>query len=307
MDEGFLNRNDLIGRFRENPSLVGDVLECTGCAVLVLDSRLRILSQNRTAERWFPQGAERAPEDRKCHHALLGCQEPCRTGPPGKEGPCPAVRALSSRAPEGPDLLPRRFLDGNEQYLESRAVPLADGRGEVDFILEILRDVTSEKLLALYREESNLRDPLTGLYNRKAFHQVLDREQRRARRQGHPVSLCLLDLDSFKDFNERVGNEAGDEFLASLGRILVAQTRHEVDNAFRIESDTFCLILPETDSSQAFRIAERIRSALAATGEPVTASLAICQAKPDETAEDFYRRAGDRLFLAKKAGGDRIL
>ncbi len=198
-------------------------------------------------------------------------------------------------------------MDGKEQYLESRAIPLEDGGDRMGFIVEILRDVTAEKQLARYREESNLRDPLTDLYNRRAFHQILDREQRRARRQGHPLSLCLLDLDSFKDFNEKVGNEGGDEFLNSLGSILVAQTRREVDNAFRIESDTFCLILPETNSAQAFRIAERIRSALAATGKPVTASLAICQARPDETAEDFYRRAGDRLFQAKKAGGDRIL
>lgn len=307
MDQDPLKMDDLIGRLRDSPALLGAVLESAGCAVLVLDRRLRIRSQNRTAERWFGPGAGKEKEGRACHHALLGCEEPCRTGPPGNEGPCPALRALSSRTPQGPDLLPRRFLDGREQYLESQAIPLEDGEGGVSFIVEVLRDVTAERQLARYREESNLRDPLTDLYNRRAFHQILDREQKRARRQGHPLSLCLLDLDSFKDFNEKVGNEGGDEFLASLGRILVAQTRHEVDNAFRIESDTFCLILPETNSAQAFRIAERIRSALAATGKPVTASLAICQAKPDETAEDFYRRAGDRLFQAKKAGGDRIL
>lgn len=307
MDQGFLDREDLIGRFRDHPSLLGTVIDSIECAMLVLDSGLRIRSQNRTAERWFPRRAEEAPEDRACHHVLLGCEEPCLTGLPGGQGPCPALRALSSRTPQGPDLLPRRFLDGKEQYLESRAIPLADGEGRVAFILEILRDVTAEKLLARFREESNLRDPLTDLYNRRAFHQILDREQKRASRQGHTLSLCLLDLDSFKDFNEKVGNDGGDEFLNGLGRILVAQTRREVDNAFRIESDTFCLILPETSSAQAFRIAERIRSALAAMGKPVTASLAICQAKPDETAEDFYRRASDRLFLAKKAGGNRIL
>ena len=302
MNQVPLTRDELVGRFRQNPLFFEALFEGGTSGILVLDRECRILAMNRTVEEWL-QGSQQKPGSLKCHEALFGCNDPCRTNPAG----CPVARTLSSRKPEGPVNLPRRFRQGEEQYLESRAFPMLDPRGQVQTVVEILKDVTSERLLSTYQEEANLRDPLTGVYNRTAFHLFLNREIKRAQRQNDTLSLCLLDLDSFKDFNEKKGNEAGDELLISLARILVAQTRREVDGVFRLEADTFSLILPEADDAQALRVAERIRIAFTSSGSAVTLSVAICQAEVGENADGLYHRAADRLYRAKKSGGSRIL
>jgi len=297
-----MSRDELVGQFLQNPRFFEALFEGSGSGILVLDAECRILAMNRTLSEWV-QVSQQQLGTLKCHEALFGSVEPCRQG----RTVCPAARALDSLKPEGPAHLPARLREGKEQYLECRAFPLVDLKGQVQTVVEILRDVTSEKLLFAYQEEANHRDPLTGLYNRRAFHLFLSREIKRAQRQSDTLSVCLLDLDSFKDYNEKWGNEAGDELLISMARILVAQTRREVDSAFRLQADTFSLVLPEADYEQALRVSERIRLAAASAGPAVTLSVAICQAEAGETPDSLYHRAADRLYRAKKSGGSRIL
>ncbi|MEW6439784.1 MAG: GGDEF domain-containing protein [bacterium] len=295
-------RHAPMDRIRQSSGFIESLFQGTSDGVLVLDGELRILAVNGTAAAWL-RGAQRDPAGIKCHEALFASDAPCGGGPQG----CPAARAFESRVAAGPVALPRRSRNGEEQHLEGRAYPVLDADGQIQAIVEILRDITADRLLAAFQEEANLRDPLTGLYNRKAFHLFLTRELKRACRQRNPLALCLLDLDAFKDFNERHGNDAGDELLASIGRLLIAQTRREVDSIFRLEADTFAAILPETDRAQSLRICERIRAASGQSGPGVGMSLAICQALEGESADGLFHRAADRLFRAKKAGGGRTL
>ena len=192
------------------------------------------------------------------------------------------------------------------RIIGARALQIAMGAPTlIEFPPEVIDPV--DMALEEYREEAALRDALTGLYNRQGFTLLLGREMKRTKRQGHPLSLCLIDLDTFKDYNERNGEEAGDALLEQLSSILVAQTRVEVDSLCRLQADTFALVLPEASHEQALRIGRRIRRAAEEGKLPILFSMAICESEGSEDADAFYHRTTDVLFQAKKGGGNQTL
>lgn len=153
------------------------------------------------------------------------------------------------------------------------------------------------------------RDALTGLLNRRAMAQVLDREWQRHRRYGSPLTLLMLDLDHFKAVNDQHGHEQGDQALLALAQVLT-QTLRPSDTAARMGGEEFLVLLPGIDGGQGHGVADRLRQQLAAVplGEPgrgfvVTASLGVAQAgAADHSWRDVLRRA-DRALYAAKAGG----
>jgi two-component system cell cycle response regulator len=158
-------------------------------------------------------------------------------------------------------------------------------------------------------------DDLTGLSNRRYFFERLGQELRRSQRYGRPLSLVMLDIDRFKDYNDRYGHLAGDEVLRRVGEILRKHSR-DVDVPARYGGDEFGLILPETDAGAAARQAERIRHAVAQHPFPsagpeevvhltVSAGVALlteAMGKP----EDIIRAADDALYRAKAAGRNHL-
>jgi len=116
-----------------------------------------------------------------------------------------------------------------------------------------------------------------------------------------------VDLDDFKDFNEKQGEEEGDKLLGILASLLLDSTRKEVDTVFRLEADKFSLILPEACYDAAVKIGERIRTTQRESRFPVTFSMAIREAVEGEDAETFFLRTADALFQAKKKGGNQNL
>jgi diguanylate cyclase (GGDEF)-like protein/PAS domain S-box-containing protein len=155
-----------------------------------------------------------------------------------------------------------------------------------------------------------LRDGLTGLSNRRAFGQRLALEMNRAARYGMPLSLLLLDVDRFKDYNDTFGHVAGDDVLRTLSQVLFAQGR-ETDFFARYGGEEFVVILPHTGSEGAQILAERLRLAIsrtAWTARPVTASIGAATLLPDMSAEDDLVSAADRaLYAAKAAGRNRVV
>ncbi len=160
--------------------------------------------------------------------------------------------------------------------------------------------------------EAALRDPLTGLFNRRAFETFLAREREWAVRTGRPLSLVLADLDRFKEINDTHGHPVGDRALVHFGHVL-ADTARRSDIAARFGGDEFALILPDTSPVDAARLAERIRHRLALSplGAPAglrlsasfgVAGLADAGGDPDL----MVRRADDALYAAKRAGRDRL-
>lgn len=162
--------------------------------------------------------------------------------------------------------------------------------------------------------QQSIRDPLTGLYNRRYLEESLARELARCKRRGLPLALMMIDVDHFKDFNDQHGHDGGDAVLAAFGRLLQAHVRTE-DIPCRFGGEEFVLILPETDLASAKRRAEDIRTEVAALRVQhlrrelggLTASIGLAIA-PDHAsdASDLQRLADEALYRAKRAGRNRV-
>ena len=158
-------------------------------------------------------------------------------------------------------------------------------------------------------------DRLTGLFNYRFFDDALPRECERARRHGHPVSLVLLDVDHFKEFNDRDGHDAGNRLLAGLGETLRAEGRRS-ELTVRYGGEEFAVIV-NGDGDDALAAAKRLREAVARVRVPVgrdrwdgvSASAGVAEHHP-EAGDDhraLLQRADDALYAAKAAGRDRAV
>src|SRR5208282_3340202 len=157
-------------------------------------------------------------------------------------------------------------------------------------------------------------DPLTGWYNRRHMLDTLERDIRRASRTNRPVSLLMLDIDNFKEFNDSFGHEAGDVALQNLCQILKGLIRSE-DIACRYGGDEFVLILPDSSAELTAQRAEEMRMAVGRAEvqsqghllKPMRLSFGIATYPADGiTSHDLLRAADAALFRAKSVGRDRI-
>ncbi len=169
------------------------------------------------------------------------------------------------------------------------------------------------KLRELLRNQS-IRDPLTGLYNRRYLEESLNREFHRANRTGRNVSMVMLDLDHFKRFNDTYGHQVGDILLREVAGVIKSRVRAG-DLACRYGGEEFSLILAEVDTEGAYKCVESIREAikhlsLHHRGQilsviTVSAGIATYPAHGDNS-EDLIRAADEALYRAKKAGRDCV-
>jgi diguanylate cyclase (GGDEF)-like protein len=153
-------------------------------------------------------------------------------------------------------------------------------------------------------------DALTGLSNRRAADETLERLSAQAIHDLSPLSVVLLDLDRLKEINDRYGHAGGDRALATLGRI-ISSTIRTSDFAARIGGDEFLVMLPDTDRDGALVIADQLRTEIegAALDDigPISASLGLATLPADATdAEDLLRKADRALYAAKRQGRNRI-
>jgi len=160
-----------------------------------------------------------------------------------------------------------------------------------------------------------IRDPLTGLYNRRYMEEALERELRRARHGQHPLSVMMFDLDHFKTFNDTAGHQAGDRVLKYIGELLEARTRRE-DVPCRYGGEEFVLILPGAPIHVAARrgreFGETIReSTIEYEGKtlgPITVSIGVaCFPQHGATSADLVGAADHALYRAKQEGRDRVI
>jgi diguanylate cyclase (GGDEF)-like protein len=153
-------------------------------------------------------------------------------------------------------------------------------------------------------------DALTGLPNRRAANDTLKRMAAHAGRNISPLAAILLDLDHFKQVNDRHGHESGDKALALVGRIISSSVRGS-DFAARFGGEEFLILLPDTDREGAVVVAEKIRSDIqnaAVTGiEPIGASLGVAVMPADAVdADELLRKADRALYTAKEGGRNRV-
>jgi diguanylate cyclase (GGDEF)-like protein len=142
------------------------------------------------------------------------------------------------------------------------------GSSEDMQVVEAIAEQLSLAMINLQLRESlrvqSLRDPLTGLYNRRYLEENTQRELQRCQRRGLPLSVIMLDIDHFKRFNDEHGHAAGDVLLTAIAQTLQAHTRDE-DIVCRYGGEEFTVVMPETSGEDAQRRAEEIRRAIATT------------------------------------------
>ena len=159
----------------------------------------------------------------------------------------------------------------------------------------------------------SITDELTALYNARHFHKTLLAEVERASRYGDPLSLLLMDVDDFKQLNDRHGHPAGDRVLQRLGEIMRSSLR-KMDLAFRYGGEEFAVILPRCGAEGARKLAEIIRTEFAASDFPLeggdcvrtTLSAGVACYRRGESPQELLRQADDSMYAAKRAGKDRV-
>nr|WP_320049537.1 sensor domain-containing diguanylate cyclase [uncultured Desulfuromonas sp.] len=184
----------------------------------------------------------------------------------------------------------------------------------------ICRDISDRKKLERELIESEQRyrrlsivDELTCLYNSRHFYHQLDVEMNRSQRFEQPLSLILLDIDDFKQFNDAYGHVQGDRVLAQLGQVLTDCARRE-DMAFRYGGEEFVVLLPGTELDGAKILAEKIRvsfteQSFCVSGNhclSMTVSLGVAQYRRREEIKTFIHRTDQAMYLAKGLGKDQV-
>jgi diguanylate cyclase (GGDEF)-like protein len=190
------------------------------------------------------------------------------------------------------------------------------------------RDVSDEEVAAIedvakragpaienarrFREARQLADldALTGLHNRRFFHETLAREVARAQRYERRLALIIFDIDDFKAINDKVGHLAGDAVLAQVAERVQSVVRGS-DVACRVGGDEFAVILPESTLEDAEQLYRRLQFAVASrpagAAERIHVSAGIAEVTPSDDAVSFFERSDDALYRAKDAGKGQVV
>ena len=214
-------------------------------------------------------------------------------------------------------------------YSENYSYEEAISKGASDFVFkpvryeELLlrlkrvvneRQLTKERIHMLKRlQKLAITDALTSLFNSRHFYSQIELEVGRSNRYQHPLSLLLLDIDHFKDFNDTFGHLEGNKVIQRIGAVIRSCLR-KMDSAYRYGGEEFTVILPETSIEEAEVVAHRIRSAIAeevfdpAPGkeEYVTVSIGVTQYRLKEEINTFVQRSDNAMYASKNGGRNMV-
>ncbi|MGS0765067.1 diguanylate cyclase [Syntrophomonas curvata] len=194
--------------------------------------------------------------------------------------------------------------------------------GSKDYLLTMINDITEIRAMQKAMEEKNrqleklnrmlvtqaVTDDLTGLYNHRYIFASLEKEMGRAERYRQPLTIIMLDLDHFKEVNDRFGHPAGDKVLATVAAIIRSSLR-ETDIAGRFGGDEFMIILPHTGVAEGQIVAERIRYEIeqcpfTSQNIRITMSIGVCEYAGEEL-DQLVTQVDELLYLAKNKGRNR--
>jgi len=214
-------------------------------------------------------------------------------------------------------------------YSENYSYEEAISKGASDFVFkpvryeELLlrlkrvvneRQLTRERIHMLKRlQKLAITDALTSLYNSRHLHSQTELEVGRSNRYEHPLSLLLLDIDHFKEFNDTYGHLEGNKVLQRIGAVIRSCLR-KMDSAYRYGGEEFTVILPETSIEEAEIVAHRIRKAVSEevftpatdTQVSVTVSVGVTQYSLKEEINLFVQRSDNAMYASKNSGRNRV-
>lgn len=195
--------------------------------------------------------------------------------------------------------------------------------GSVDSLIGFMFDITEQKaaelkIVQLQRELEALsfKDGLTNIANRRMFDSILEMEWEKARRNSQALSLIMVDIDHFKQYNDHYGHVQGDECLKRVARVLSGVATRSRDFLARYGGEEFVFVLPETTEASAYVVAERCRRAIreeaipherSPLGRLLTISLGVGSIVPShgDSRVSFVEEVDERLYRAKQDGRDR--
>jgi diguanylate cyclase (GGDEF)-like protein/PAS domain S-box-containing protein len=271
------------------------LIENMGDGLLVLDSRNRLVDINPAAEQ------------------VLGFTRKSRIGEPVEDvfsEWSDVVNALYKVN----DIRIEVCIDHpSKSYLDLKVSPLYDRNRNLIGRLVVWRDITPLKNAQAELQEQAIRDPLTGLYNRRYLYQRLEQEFARARRESQPISFVMVDIDHFKNVNDTFGHNAGDIVLQKLATQLLSRTRIG-DIVCRYGGEEFLVVLPNITAEKAYEIAERWRKLFLGATMPleytdvkatVSCGISVFPVHGNTSAE-LIDTADKALYHAKQAGRNRV-
>ncbi|MER3559094.1 MAG: hypothetical protein C4336_06345 [Armatimonadota bacterium] len=204
--------------------------------------------------------------------------------------------------------------EGRRHYVLRGVFPLRNPAGEVvgGLVVDVTDRVEYEQQLRLMNEQLQnlaITDGLTGLKNHRAFQDFLEQEFQRAQRYRTSLSLILMDVDRFKQYNDTFGHQAGDEVLKKVAHILCFHARQS-DFVVRYGGEEFVVVLPNTDLEDALRVAERFRYAIEHAQwdlRPVTGSFGVAtRTDTMQTRQELIEQVDQALYQAKHTGRNRV-
>ncbi|WP_161629984.1 sensor domain-containing diguanylate cyclase [Desulfogranum mediterraneum] len=205
-------------------------------------------------------------------------------------------------------------LNGNCYWADTLILPQRDEDGELSGYSAIYQDITDKKRI----EQLSITDVMTGLYNRRFFNVVIEKELNRARRSGRYLAFAMLDVDYFKQYNDHYGHQKGDSVLQEVAAIIAAKVSRGSDACFRLGGEEFGILFTEVDPWEAQKFVDSIRLAMVEKGiehrwssvsEVITVSLGLLSVLPDESVsvDLVYRLADEALYEAKESGRNRVV
>ena len=202
-----------------------------------------------------------------------------------------------------------------ERWFDARVTTLHSVDGRFSGRLLVLHDISERKLLEAELRRLSVTDSLTGLYNRRHFSHHGEVAIRHAQRYARPLSMIMLDVDYFKEVNDRFGHDAGDRVLVALAALLTSELR-ATDCIGRIGGEEFALLLPETEEAASIDLGHRLLGAVEKMSVPLangdviritlSAGVTTLQAA-DSGMMAFMRRADGLLYQAKHGGRSRLV
>jgi diguanylate cyclase (GGDEF)-like protein/PAS domain S-box-containing protein len=211
--------------------------------------------------------------------------------------------------------IPMKTTEGEIIHLNLSMSEMKDEMGRIIGMVVTAKDITEKKKLELELLKKNellerlaITDSMTELYNPRHFYEQIKRELSRLKRNpGRSLSLILLDVDHFKEFNDTEGHQRGDQVLKSLAHLIKNCIRKDIDSGYRYGGDEFIVLCPDTDRNQAVVVAERIQKQFAAQKFGRTSlSVGIAQAVENEDETSLVKRADELMYQSKKGGRGRV-